>query len=162
MNNLDDKIETETIKFKKVPIEKKKDNNFNLYQIILIIAFIFCILISFLLVYKKVKIRYLFKLKEKENIIKSLREQLNNIKSKLKEGKKIAVNKEEKTGKEAFIEREYLYDKIFYTSYRMNGIKDNKGNGNGYHILLKSHTLEKGLSHFDLRPFGQKKIKLII
>ena len=44
----------------------------------------------------------------------------------------------------------------------MYGIKDNKGNGNGYHIMYISHVLEKGLSHFDLRPFGQKKIKFLI
>ena len=39
---------------------------------------------------------------------------------------------------------------------------DNKGNGLGYNIIFSTHTLEKGLSHFDLRPFGEKKIETII
>ena len=40
--------------------------------------------------------------------------------------------------------------------------KDNKGNGNSYNILFNTHSLEKGLSHFDLRSFGKKTIKIII
>ena len=44
----------------------------------------------------------------------------------------------------------------------MYALKDNKGNGISYNILLRAHTLEKGLSHFNLRPFGRKKIKTII
>jgi nitroreductase len=44
----------------------------------------------------------------------------------------------------------------------MYASEDNKGNGNSYNIILNTHTLEKGLSHFDLRPFGKKKIQIII
>jgi nitroreductase len=161
MNNPDDKIETETVKFKIIPIEKK-DKNLTLCHILSLIALIMCIIYTFLLINKKVKDRYLFKLQEKDNIIETLKEKLNNINSHFIEGKKNEADKEQKTEKEASIEKEYLYDKNFYISYRMKGFKDNKGNGNGYHIILKSHTLEKGFSHFNLRPFGQKKIKIII
>jgi hypothetical protein len=31
-----------------------------------------------------------------------------------------------------------------------------------YKIVLHTHTLEKGLEHFELRPFGKKKIEIII
>ena len=44
----------------------------------------------------------------------------------------------------------------------MYGAKDINGNGNSYNIILHTNTLEKSLSHFDLRPFGEKKIKIII
>ena len=45
---------------------------------------------------------------------------------------------------------------------KMHASQDNKGNGNGYNILFNIHSLEKGLSHFKLRPFGKQKIKIII
>jgi len=31
----------------------------------------------------------------------------------------------------------------------------------GYFIIYQCHTIEKGMSHFKLRPFGQKKISSI-
>ena len=42
----------------------------------------------------------------------------------------------------------------------MNSIED--FNKLGYLLSIHTHTLEKGLSHFELRPFGHKNIKLII
>ena len=45
---------------------------------------------------------------------------------------------------------------------KMYASQDNKGNVNGYNILFNIHSLEKGLSHFKLRPFGKEKIKIII
>ena len=50
------------------------------------------------------------------------------------------------------IEKEYLYDKTFYMSYSMYSPKDNKGNGNGYSIIMNTHTLEKALSPRTSRP----------
>jgi len=117
-----------------------------------LISFILIILISFYFIYKKVNENYLSQLQEKENIIENLKEQLNNINSLSSEGKK----------KLKSIEREFLYDKNFYMLNEMNAPKDNKGNGMGYNIILHTHTLEKGLSHFELRPFGKQKIKIII
>jgi len=156
MNNSNDKNESETIKFKKTQIGKyQKDNNCKSYQLIALIAlisFILIILISFYFIYKKVNENYLSQLQEKENIIENLKEQLNNINSLSPEGKK----------KLKSIEREFLYDKNFYMLNEMNAPKDNKGNGMGYNIILHTHTLEKGLSHFELRPFGKQKIKIII
>ena len=91
-------------------------------------------------------------MQEKENIIENLKEQLNNIKSQ-------SINEKKKF---TSIEREFLYDKKFYTLNEMYAFKDNKGNGNGYNIIINTHTLEKGLSHFDLRPFGKQKVRIII
>ena len=44
----------------------------------------------------------------------------------------------------------------------MNASEDSRGNRNSYKIIMYTHFLEKGLSHFDLRPFGKQKIKIII
>ena len=109
-------------------------------------------MISFYFIYKKVNDSYLSQLQEKENIIENIKEQLNNMNSHLTEGKK----------KFTKIEREFLYDKNFYMLNKMYASKDNKGNGNGYNIIFNTHSLEKGLSHFKLRPFGKNKIKTII
>ena len=32
----------------------------------------------------------------------------------------------------------------------------------GYSLIFHTHTLEKGLSHFDLRPFGEQKVSSIM
>ena len=98
---------------------------------------------SFYFIYKKVNDFYLSQLQEKENIIENLKDQLNK-------------------GKLTSIEKEFLYNKNFYIFNKMYGSKDNKGNGNSYNILFNTHSLEKGLSHFDLRSFGKKTIKIII
>ena len=116
------------------------------------ISCIFIFLISFYFIYKKVNDSYLSQLQEKENIIENIKEQLNNMNSQFTEGKK----------KFTKIEREFLYDKNFYMLNKMYASKDNKGNGNGYNIIFNTHSLEKGLSHFKLRPFGKNKIKKII
>jgi len=156
MNNSNDKNESETIKFKKIQIGKyQKDNNCKSYQLIALISlisFILIFLISFYFIYKKVNESYLSQLQEKENIIENLKKKLNNINSLSPEGKK----------KLKFIEREFLYDKNFYMLNEMYASKDNLGNGLGYNIIAHTHTLEKGLSHFELRPFGEQKVKIII
>ena len=167
MNNPGDKIDSETIKFRKVPFEKK-DKKLNLcclYYIISIIALIICILYIFYLINKKANASYQFKLQEKESEIEILKGKLSNITSHFlreKNEKNTELDKEKKTEKKGAIERAYLYDKDFYISYKRKGIKDKNGNGGRYHIIIKSHTIEKGLSHFDLRPFGQRKVKIII
>jgi len=154
MNNSNDRNEAETIKLKKVSIEKNPiKKNYQLCLLILIIVLISCIFI-FLLSFDNHC--YLSQSKEKEkkeeNIIENKKMQLNNVNfNSINEGKKITS-----------IEREFLYDINFYMLNEMHGSKDNKGNGNSYNILFNTHSLEKGFSHFDLRPFGKKTIKKII
>jgi len=156
MKNLNYKNDVETVQFKKIPIEKyNKKKNYKACLMIAIIAlifFFFFFLISFYFIYKKANDNYLSQLQEKENIIQNIKEQLNNMNSHSIDEKKKLTS----------IEREFLYDKNFYMLNEMYGSKDNKGNGNSYNILFNTHALEKGLSHFDLRPFGKKKIKIII
>jgi len=154
MNNSNEKNEAETLKLKKVPIEKNhKDKYCQLNKVITIIICIFIffiILDSFL--YKKFNNNYISQLQKKDNIIENIKKKLNNINPQL------SLEKRKLTS----IEREFLYDKNFYELNKMYALKDNKGNGNSYNILFRAHTLEKGLSHFSLRPFGRKKIQTII
>ena len=154
MNNSNEKNDTETLKLKKVPIEKNhKDKYCKLYKVVAIIICIFIFIIildSFL--YKKINDNYISQLQEKDNIIENIKKQLNNINPQL------SLEKRKLTS----IEREFLYDQNFYAMNKMYALKDNKGNGNSYNILFRTHTLEKGLSHFNLRPFGRKKIQTII
>ena len=56
--------------------------------------------------------------------------------------------------------KEFLYDKTFYESNNLGSFQDL--NKLGYSIGILSHTIEKGLSHFILRPFGEKKIDSIM
>lgn len=58
------------------------------------------------------------------------------------------------------LEKEYLYDKTLYEKYNMKSKET--FNKLGYSLIFNTHSLEKGLSHFKLRPFGRKKIKAII
>ena len=142
MKNSNDKIELETIKLERVPIESNhKEKNQNLCQIITKIIFMLNICFFSYIFY------FLYKcIRNRENFNKINAQILN-----------------EKTGKNlSSTEREYLYDINFFMSYRMFASLDNKGNGLGYNIIFNTHTLEKGLSHFDLRPFGEKKIEALI
>ena len=144
MKNSNDKIELETIKLERVPIESNhKEKNQNLCQIRSKIIFMLAIC-SFSYIFYFLYIFYYHR--NIENFSKSKPQIING-----KTEKKLSST-----------EREYLYDINFYMSYKMFASLDNKGNGLGYSIIFNTHTLEKGLSHFDLRPFGEKKIETII
>lgn len=144
MKNFNDKIELETIKLERVPIEiNHKEKNQNLCQIITIIFFMLNIC------FFSYNFYFLYIYNYTRNI-----ENFNKINAQI-------LN--EKTQKNlSSTEKEYLYDINFFMSYRMFASLDNKGNGLGYSIIFNTHTLEKGLSHFDLRPFGEKKIETLI
>ena len=142
------------IKLKKVPIEKNhKMINYKLYQVVIIIALFTCIyILSFYFIYKRLNYSYQSQLQEKNNIIENIKEQLNKINPQFSVSRKNLNS----------MEREFLYDNNFFMSNKMYASNDNKGNGNSYNIILNTHTLEKGLSHFELRPFGRQKIRTII
>ena len=142
MKNSNDKIELETIKLERVPIESNhKEKNQNLCQIITIIIFMLGICFFSYMFY--------FLYNDTRNI-----ENFNKI------NPQILSRKTEKNLSST--EREYLYDINFFMSYKMFASLDNKGNGLSYSIIFNTHTFEKGLSHFDLRPFGEKKIETLI
>ena len=170
MNNYsNEKNETENTNLK-VSINKyPKKLNHNFCYLILLIGLIISICIylsSVYFIYKKINNNFQSLLRDKDNIIDNLKKQINNINNinpYSTSGKKSEADEEIKTNRILeSMEREFLYDKNFYNSNKMYGVKDIKGNGNSYNIVLHTHTLEKGLSHFNLRPFGGKKIQIII
>ena len=59
-----------------------------------------------------------------------------------------------------FGKKQFDYDNKFYSSYYMFSEKNK--NKKGYEIILYTHQIEKGLSHFELRPFGKDAIKNLI
>ena len=127
----------------------KKNNN-------IIIVLCFSIITSLLLYHK---VRYLNSIIiEKDNEIKRQKSEINflKIKGNISQKKNIIINKELKDS----ILNEYLYDYNHYKSNNMN--YSNALNRLEYSIVITSHTLEKGFSHFKLRPFGVKKINKMI
>jgi len=58
------------------------------------------------------------------------------------------------------LDRDIKYDINIYSNNTMD-LYDNM-NKIGYSVIINSHSIEKGLSHFKLRRFGGKKIKTII
>ena len=90
--------------------------------------------------------------------IEKQRNIINNLKRKIfiPTKKDIIIKKEFND----FIGKEYLYDYNHYISNHMNF--SNSLNRLEYSIVITSHTLEKGFSHFKLRPFGLKKMQKMI
>jgi len=94
-----------------------------------------------------------------ENELKKKKIELLNTKKTLKD--QLNKNKKlEKNRKITSLEKEYIYDKNYYNEYNMKSKET--FNKLGYSLILNTHTLEKGLSHFNVRPFGEKKVKTII
>ena len=58
------------------------------------------------------------------------------------------------------LDREYYYDKNFYRIHNMETEKTL--NKLGYESIIHCHTLEKGMEHFELRPFAVQKTEHIM
>lgn len=124
MKNSNGKIEVETVKLERVPIESNhKEINRNLYHIITKIILVFCIFFF----------SYIF-------YFSFIYNNSGNIETFQKTNPQFINGKTEK--KLSSIEREYLYDINFYMSYRMYASKDNKGNGISYSIIFNTHIIK--------------------
>ena len=153
-------MENEKIKLKTTSnlknINSLKSKKNIIYIIFFILLFIFSIIVSFLLY---IKIRNLkLKIIEKDNEIEKERNEINNLKLKQNslKSKKTEIIFEAKNR----IEKEFLYD---YNYYITNNMNSSKGlNSLEYSLVITEHTLEKGFTHFNLRPFGIHKIKKLI
>jgi nitroreductase len=141
----------------------KKENSPKL----LIIIYIIISLIIFIFSY--------FTISNKNKIIKQLKQQLfqkelelrNNYKTiKRFESKRIEANEKKPLQTinskkySVNIDEQYLYDKNFYCNYHM--FTNATLNKLGYQTIIHTHSIEKGLQHFKLRPFGKKWILLLI
>ena len=164
MNNSNGKSEPETVELKKPPFNEiilppKSNNCRNIIYIILVIGFL-AIIYIFFLIHKKTCNDFNSRILEKEQEIEEFKKKINNLeiqhKAELQKKQVGLVNEEKLTP----LEREYLFDKNFYTSNNMFSTEDL--NRLGYAIVFHSHILEKGLEHFELRPFGVDNMKSII
>ena len=88
---------------------------------------------------------------------------LNNLKNEKEKEKKVNKKPEEKKQTKVTLtplDKEYLYDKNFYKKYNMES--KISLNTLGYESIIHTHTLEKGMEHFELRPFAVKNAGYII
>ena len=121
-------------------INKKKycNNIWIIYIFIFCFIYSICFIIFIFYIYNTHKIN----LRKKTNQIKTIEKQLSNY--------------------SVFdsIENAYIYD---HNYFKLNNMNSNENlNKIGYKIIINCHSIEKGLSHFILRPFGKKKILSII
>ena len=98
----------------------------------------------------------------KDNEMENIKKQLNNkiqekteIEKKVKQEQNIPKQKDLSP-----LEKQYLFDIEFYQKHNMAASEDL--NRLGYSLIFQTHSLEKSLSHFDLRPFGKQKVSLIM
>ena len=189
MINSNGKSDPESMELKKVPYEEyKNDNNSHCVQniiiFILIIGLCTLMVVSYR-VYNQVKNNYEKKILEKDDEISKIQYELNELKNQAKveqqkrqtekeekeekketeekKEKEEIKEKEEKEGKKkSGIDREYEYDIKFYKENSMYSSANLDLNRLGYSIVLHTHTLEKGLEHFNLRPFGKRKVHIIM
>lgn len=144
----------------------KKENTHKPLKLLIILYIIIILIIC---------IFFYFTISGKNKIIKQLKEQLlqkeleirNNYKTikrfesttrKANEKKSSLIIKTKKYS--VNIDEQYLYDKNFYCKYHM--FTNATLNKLGYQTQLYTHSIEKGLQHFKLRPFFQKKILNLI
>ena len=156
------KSDPESIELKKRPYEELKiiKNSKNVKIIIIFILIIdLCFLscISFLM-YKKISSNYEAKIKEKDGEIEQIQKELDDIKTEQKVEQKKRLS--ESQTKKSPLDIEYEYDINFY---KANNMESNESLSRlGYSLLFHTHTLEKGLEHFELRPFGLQKVHIIM
>ena len=97
------------------------------------------------------KTKELYNIKhQKDTELEKLKEELINIKQ----------QKDKENNKNTPLNKEYLYDKNFFKN---NNLFSNTSlNKLGYELIIYSHILEKGMQHFEIRPFAMMKIDIII
>lgn len=167
MNNSSEKSEPELVELKKVPIEEynKDKTSQNIQKIIiffLVIVLCAIIVLSFF-VYNKITKDFKSQIQEKDNKIEDIQNELLNLKAQQKDEqlkRKAEKGEESKNEKLSYTETQFLYDQNFYKKNNMKATDDL--NRIGYDTVIITHTLEKGMSHFELRPFGQRKTKNIM
>ena len=153
----------------KTEIDPMKSNNESLYEIypekksknFWAIFLIFLVLLLFVLLYFSISINNKTtqdlknQLQQKDSQIEKIQKQLNS----LNQNEASSKQKKEEI-KLTPADKEYLYDKEFFKKHNMN--TEPNLNKLGYETVIHTHTLEKGMEHFELRPFAVKKTAYII
>ena len=151
------KTEFDPMKSKNDPLdeiypEKKPKNFFSIFLIFLVLL-LFVLLFFSISINNKTTKDLKNQLQQKEIEIEKIKEQLNNL----------PQEKQDKRKMEDLLkplDREYYYDKNFYRIHNMETEKTL--NKLGYESIIHCHTLEKGMEHFELRPFAVQKTEHIM
>ena len=148
-----DPMKSKSDSFDDFPLEKHKNNNFGLIFLIILVLILFILLFFSVSINNKTTKDLKNQLQQKEIEIEKIKEQLNNLpQEKQNKGKVEDVLKP--------LDREYYYDKNFYRIHNMETEKTL--NKLGYESIIHCHTLEKGMEHFELRPFAVQKTEHIM
>ena len=145
-----DPMKAKSDSFDDFPVEKQK-NNYILIFLLLLVLLLF-ILLFFSISINSKTIKDLKNQLQQKIETEKIQKQLNNLNPE-KDNKKAekALSK---------LENEYSYDKNFYHKHNMN--TKSTLNKLGYESIIHTHTLEKGMEHFELRPFAVKKTAYIM
>ena len=128
----------------------KKSKNFGL--LILIFLILFLLFFSILIINKKSN--YLkYQLQQKDLEIEKLKRQIIDL-SETRNSSKQENQYKNRAIEEALspLDREFLYDKNFYKNNNM--VTNISLNKLGYESIMHTHSIEKGMEHFELRPFA--------
>ena len=148
-----DPMKSRSDSFDDFPLEKHKNNNFGLIFLIILVLILFILLFFSVSINNKTTKDLKNQLQQKEIEIEKIKEQLNNL----------PQEKQDKRKMEDLLkplDREYYYDKNFYKTHNMETEKTL--NKLGYESIIHCHTLEKGMEHFELRPFAVQKTEHIM
>ena len=148
-----DPMKSRSDSFDDFPLEKHKNNNFGLIFLIILVLILFILLFFSVSINNKTTKDLKNQLQQKEIEMEKIKEQLNNL----------PQEKQDKRKMEDLLkplDREYYYDKNFYRIHNMETEKTL--NKLGYESIIHCHTLEKGMEHFELRPFAVQKTEHIM
>ena len=148
-----DPMKSKSDSFDDFPLEKHKNNNFGLIFLIILVLILFILLFFSVSINNKTTKDLKNQLQQKEIEIEKIKEQLNNLPKEKKDKRKVEDLLKP-------LDREYYYDKNFYKTHNMETEKTL--NKLGYESIIHCHTLEKGMEHFELRPFAVQKTEHIM
>ena len=156
-----DPMKSKTDSFDDISPEKKP-KNFALIFLIFLVLILFILLYFSISINNKTTTDLKNQLQQKDTEIEKMKEQLNNLNQQKEKQVEKKPETEKRQTEEALtpMDKEFLYDKNFYKKYNMG--TETSLNKLGYESIIHTHTLEKGMEHFELRPFAVKKTEYIM
>ena len=138
--------------------KEKSSKNFLFYFLIFLILLLSILLYLSISINTKQQNELKNQLQQKEVEIEKIKKQLNNQPpNPVVQPQEKPVEKRQVEEKLTPLDKEYLYDKTFYKKYNM-WTEPKTLNKLSYECIINSHSIEKGLEHFELRPFIQQRI----
>ena len=154
-------IKSKTDGFEDFPKEKSS-KNFSFYFLIFLILVLSILLYFSISINTQKQNELKIQLHQKDLEIETIKKQLNNNQQSnpVQSQQEKPVEKRQTEENLTPEDREYLFDKTFYKHHNMGTTKTL--NKLSYESLIHCHTLEKGMEHFELRPFAVKKTEYMM